>query len=179
MKSTSTQYGRVAIALHWAIAALIAVALASGFAADSIGAHAHGALRAHAVSGVLAGLLTLVRVGWWWMADTRPDGAPNSDGIKGIVARITHALLIIVPLGMAASGIGMLVLSGAGAQLFGGATGVLPEFETVPPRLPHGIAARVLVALAALHIGAAIYHQIVLRDGLMARLAWGRAAGKV
>ena len=174
MKSTPTQYGHVAIALHWAIALLMAVALVSGFAADRVGAQAHGALRAHAISGGLAGLLTLIRIGWWWLADTKPDAAPNSEGIKGVVARLTHALLIIVPLGMAASGIGMLVLTGAGAQLFGGVPGTLPEFELVAPRTPHGIAARVLIALTALHIGAAVYHQAVLRDGLMGRLAWGR-----
>jgi cytochrome b561 len=172
MRSTPTQYGRVAIVLHWSIAALILVALASGFAADAIGRDAHGVLRAHVASGLLAGLLTLVRVGWWLLADTRPDPAPNAGSIRGAVARAVHALLIIVPLGMAASGIGMLVLTGAGAQLFGGAPGALPEFETVLPRRPHGLGAWVLVGLVALHVGAALYHHLVLRDRLLARLAW-------
>jgi cytochrome b561 len=85
-----------------------------------------------------------------------------------------HLLLIIVPLGMAASGIGMLILSGAGAQLFGGAPGLLPEFERVLPRTPHGIGARMLLALVALHIGAALYHHVVLRDRLLTRLSWKR-----
>lgn len=174
MKSTPARYGRIAIALHWSIAALTLAALASGFAADAIGREAQAPLRAHAVSGLLAGMLTLARVAWWWLADVKPDPAPNSDGMQGIMARITHVLLVIIPVGMAASGIGMLVLSGAGEQLLGGAPGLLPEFERLPPRAPHGIGARVLMALVVLHVGAALYHHLVLRDRLLERLSWRR-----
>lgn len=174
MKSTPAQYGHVAIALHWSIAALILAALVSGFAADAIGREAYAALRTHAVCGFLAGLLTLLRIGWWWLADVRPDTAPNSDGLKGTTARIVHALLVIVPIGMAVSGIGMFVLSGAGEQLFAGAPGLLPEFERLPPRVPHGIGARVLMALIVLHVSAALYHHLVLRDRLLERLTWTR-----
>lgn len=178
MRSTPTQYGHVAVALHWSIAALILAALISGFAADAAGRGGHAALRVHAVTGLLAGLFTLVRIAWWLLVDTRPDPAPNSEGIKGVVARIAHVLLFVIPLGMAASGIGMLVLSGAGAQLFGDAPGLLPEFERLTPRVPHGIGARALVALVALHIGAALYHHLVLHDRLLERLSWDKTMSK-
>ncbi len=172
--STPLQYGRVAIVLHWSIAALTLVALASGFAADAIGRGAHAALRAHAVSGLLAGALTLVRIAWWWLADVRPDPASKSDGIKGTIAQVAHVLLVILPVIMAASGIGMLALSGAGEQLFGAAPGPLPEFERFRPRVPHGIGARILIALVLLHVSAALYHHLVLRDRLLERLSWRR-----
>ena len=53
-----------------------------------------------------------------------------------------HWLLTLIPVAMAASGIGMMVLSGAADALTGG--GPLPDFEQFLPRGPHGAGARVL-----------------------------------
>lgn len=167
MTGKPDHYGRVAVGLHWAIAALIALALASGFAAENI-ADGRAALRVHVVAGALAGLLTLARVAWWWFADTRP--APNTQGLTDTLAKLVHILLIVVPLGMAASGVGMMVLSGAGAQLIAGDPSALPEFERLPPRMPHGLGARLLVALIVGHVAAALYHHMLLGDGLLRRM---------
>lgn len=174
LKSTPTRYGAVAIVLHWSAALLILMALASGFAVEAIGREAHNVLRVHAVTGLFAGLLTLVRIAWFWLADTKPAPAPDTQPVSGFVARLVHVLMIVVPLGMTASGIGMMVLSGAGAQLLSDAPGLLPQFETVRPRVPHGIGARALVAMIALHTSAALYHQLALRDRLMQRMWFAR-----
>lgn len=170
MKITSTpdQYGLVAVALHWSIAALVVVALASGFAADTIGAGAHGALRAHVVAGILIGVLTIARIGWWLLADTRPAADPNR--LRRLLAKAVHVLLMIIPLGMAASGIGMMVLTGAGEQLLAEAPGPLPDFGKVPPRAPHGAGAIALLVLLVLHVAAALHHQLIMRDGLIGRM---------
>jgi cytochrome b561 len=69
---------------------------------------------------------------------------------------------------------GMLVLSGAGAVVFGAeAATVLPDFWAYAPRIPHGAGARLLLALLMLHVGAAFYHQFIRRDGLMRRMRFG------
>ena len=81
-----------------------------------------------------------------------------------------HVLFYVVILGMTASGIGTLVLSGAGPILFGGAAQPLPDFWNYPPRAPHGIAARLLIVLFVLHAGAALYHHVFKRDGLLRRM---------
>ncbi|MDN2565971.1 cytochrome b/b6 domain-containing protein [Aquibium sp. A9E412] len=174
LRSSPTAYGRVAVALHWSTALLVLVALGSGFAADSLAADAAPALRAHVAAGGMAGLLTLLRVVWWWAADTRPAAAGT--GSTARMARVAHALLIVVPLGMAASGVGLMLLSGAGAQLFLGAAGPLPDFDALQPRAAHGLGAIVLLGLLALHVAAALYHQLVLRDRLLARMGFGRRA---
>src|SRR5262245_15152436 len=75
--------------------------------------------------------------------------------------------------GRPASGIGMLVLSGAASSLFGPATTALPNFWNYPPRVPHGIGARALVALLILHVGGALYHHVVKRDRILARMGIG------
>ncbi|GKX35243.1 MAG: hypothetical protein MnENMB40S_28610 [Rhizobiaceae bacterium MnEN-MB40S] len=175
IKSTPAAYGAVAIALHWSIALCIIIALASGFAADQIGPNAYAALRVHVACGLAAGLLTLVRIGWWWLADKKPDAAPNTEGVKGAISRAVHILLVIIPLGMLASGVGMMVLSGAGPVLFGLVSGPLPDFDQFPPRGPHGAGAFALLALLVAHVAAALYHQYVLRDDLFRRMRLGRS----
>lgn len=58
-----------------------------------------------------------------------------------------HILFYIVILGMIAIGVGMMELSGAAPLIFGGDTRSLPDFWRYPPRLPHAIGARLLLAL--------------------------------
>ena len=79
-------------------------------------------------------------------------------------------LFYIVILGMAASGIGMLVLSGAGLIIFGGPAESLPNFWDYAPRTPHGLGAKFMIGLLVLHAGAALYHQFFIKDGLLKRM---------
>jgi cytochrome b561 len=44
----------------------------------------------------------------------------------------------------------------------------------MPTRIAHGLIATLLVALIVLHIAAAIYHQVVLKDGLLRRMWFGK-----
>ncbi|MCK6450212.1 MAG: cytochrome b/b6 domain-containing protein [Alphaproteobacteria bacterium] len=163
----------MAVAIHWATALLMVALLASGFpAANTIDPGAKAAiLRVHAVLGLGVLALTLARLGWWFI-DAKPAIMAGTRPFVSRAAKTVHALLYVVILGMAASGIGMLLLSGAGALLFGGASGTLPDFRAYPPRVPHGIGTRVLVALIILHTGAALYHQFVRRDGPTGRMSF-------
>lgn len=88
-----------------------------------------------------------------------------------------HILFYIVILGMIASGAGMMALSGAAPLIFGGGAPSLPDFWKYPPRLPHAIGARLLLAVLALHAGAALYHHFVRRDGLIWRMWFASPAG--
>ena len=72
-----------------------------------------------------------------------------------------------------ADGIGTMILSGAGAILFFGAPGPLPDFWHFPPMTAHYLGAIALLALAGLHILAALYHQFYKRDRLLARMGVG------
>ena len=82
-------------------------------------------------------------------------------------------LFYIVILGMAASGIGLLALSGAGQMLFGANPGPLPNFSDFLPRGPHGLGARLMLALFVLHAGAALHHHFIKKDGLIWRIWFG------
>ena len=90
-----------------------------------------------------------------------------------MAARLVHFGLYGVILVMVASGIATILLTGAGAQLGGAAPLPLPDFTLAPPFTVHGILARVLIVLLAGHIGAALWHQFVRRDRLLARMGLG------
>lgn len=176
LKSTQDRYGAVAIAIHWLAAALIVALLITGFrvsgAADPAAKAAF--LRFHAVMGIAILVLTLGRIAWWWFADRKPQPVAGQPPVLHRTATAVHVLFYIVIIGLAASGIGMMVLSGAGKIVFGGASGSLPDFWNYPPRVPHGIGVRVLIALLILHVGGALYHHFIRGDRLLARIGIGR-----
>lgn len=64
----------------------------------------------------------------------------------------------VVIFGVVATGIGMTVLSGAGAVIFGVQGAPLSDFGDFRSRPLHGIGAWLLIALLVLHAGAALYH---------------------
>ena len=175
MKSGSDRYGTMAVSVHWLSAALILVLIASGFRAAGTVDPAVKAqlLRIHVPVAIAVLLLTLLRVVWWLAIDRRPDPVVGPPLWQERSARVVHLLFYVVILGMIASGIGMMVLSGAGSIIFGQG-GVLPDFWKFAPRVPHGIGARLLFALLVLHVGAALYHHVVLRDGLLWRMWFGK-----
>lgn len=176
-KSTPERYGAIAIAIHWTAALLIVALIVSGLrAANAVDTLTKiSFLRAHAVMGLAVAVLTLARIAWWWFADRKPEPVAGIPPLQERAARIVQTLFYVVLLGMAASGTGMLVLSGSGLVLFGATEGPLADFWNYPPRVPHRIGFVLLLALFVLHLGGALYHQFIRRDRILARMGWGRA----
>ena len=170
-KSSATRYGTVAITLHWLSALLIVVLIVSGFRASGIEDSAVKAsiLQLHVPCGVAILLLTLARIGWWIFADSKPASVPMPRW-QDRSSQAVHFLFYAAILGMTASGIGMMVLSGAGPIIFGGENSTLADFRNYLPRTPHGIGARLILALFVVHAGAALYHHIFKKDGLLHRM---------
>ncbi len=169
--SSPDRYGTVARWIHWVSVVLILAMMATGNRAASSADPDTSLLllRLHVPVGLLVFALTLGRIVWWWRFDTKPAAIPMP-GWQARAAHAVHVLFYVVILGMGASGVGMLVLSGAGNVILGGATSALPDFWTVAPRTPHGLGARAMAALIVFHVGAALYHHVVLRDGLLRRM---------
>ena len=172
LKSTPEGYGAMVVAMHWLTALLIIVLIATGFrAANTVDPAAKGAiLRGHVPIAVAVLALTLLRIGWWWGVDCKPEAVAGSEQWQKRAAHVVHLLFYVVIFGMIASGIGMVVLSGAAPMIFGEGGALLPDFWKYPPRVPHAIGARLLLTLLVLHAGAALYHQFVRRDHLLRRM---------
>lgn len=174
-RSSSTRYGSVAIAIHWLTALMIVGLFATGLlAAAQIDPAAKLALlRAHIPLGAGVLLLTLLRIVWWLGIDRRPALPVDQPAWQQFTARAVHVALYAIVLVTAASGIATIILSGALPAIVGSAT--LPNLETVLPRAVHGITSRLMLGLLALHIGAALYHQFIRRDRLLAGMWVGTA----
>lgn len=170
-RSTSDRYGAIPVTIHWLTALLIVGVLVTGFRAG----HALDSpaklvlLKAHVPMAVCVLLLTLTRIAWWVFIDRKPAPAAGPPLWQERLARAVHLLFYVATLGLAASGVGILILSGAGPTIFGQG-GVLPDFWNYPPRIPHGIGARMLIALFVIHVFAALFHHFYLRDGLLRRM---------
>ncbi|MBB5576613.1 cytochrome b [Rhizobium paranaense] len=175
LKSRVDRYGTVAVSIHWVSAILILVLLGTGFrAANVIDATSKaGILRLHIPIAIAVLLLTLVRIAWWWRFDRKPLPMDGSPLWQERVARAVHIAFYVIVVGVIASGIGMIVLSGAGPVIFSAQAEALPNFANYPPRGPHGLDALLLLALLAIHIGAALYHQFARGDGLLRRMWYG------
>ncbi len=172
LKSSTDRYGAIAVAIHWLTALAIILMLASGQAMDWNDDLVGAILPLHVVLGLLVGVLTLFRIVWFWVFDRHPAPAAGLSRLHHRTAQLVHLGLYAAILVMAASGLAMLALTGAAPQIFSGSP--LPDFGDVPPFAAHSLVSRILLVLVLGHIGAALWHHFIRKDGLIARMGFGR-----
>ncbi|HEV2676074.1 MAG TPA: cytochrome b/b6 domain-containing protein [Aliidongia sp.] len=165
-------YGGAMRAIHWITLALLVGAYALAWSIDGASSRDQAAwLRmVHRSFGLTILLLTVIRLGWRQVspAPALPDSMPWAQRIaaKG-VAILLYVLLFLQPLlGLAAS-----QAHGDRVGFFGLWT--LPSVMATDRALSrqlfalHGTVALVLLALIALHAGAALHHHFIRRDDLL------------
>ncbi|RUW64146.1 cytochrome b/b6 domain-containing protein [Mesorhizobium sp. M7A.F.Ca.US.008.03.1.1] len=174
-KSKPDRYGTLAVSIHWLSAVLILALMGSGFrAANAMDAATKiDILRFHIPVATVVLLLTAFRIVWRWRFDLKPRPVAGSPAWQERIAHGIHVAFYVVIFGMVASGIAMVVLSGAAAAVFGQPGAMLPNFTDYPPRALHGLGGFLLVALLVFHAGAALYHQFIRRDRLLRRMWFG------
>ncbi|MBU6504341.1 MAG: cytochrome b [Betaproteobacteria bacterium] len=175
---TQTQkYSSTAITLHWLIALMIAVAFLVGlYVADlELSPWKLKVLTWHKWTGVTIFLLVLFRI--LWRLSHRPPEMPAgmSDLMKKL-AHLTHLaiylLMVIVPI------LGWLHSSAAGVSVVYFNLITLPDLVGKDKALSHLFGelhengAWALVGLVGLHVAAALKHQLVDKDNLLARMRW-------
>jgi len=175
LRGTAQRYGAVAVVLHWLSAAFILGLLAAGFVAANTTDPATKAaiLRLHAPAGVLVLALTVLRLVWWLAIDRRPAPVADLPVLQTKAAKAVHGLLYVAIVVLAVSGIALMALSGARPILMGEVEAVLPNFWDFPPRRVHAVMAWLLALLVVTHVAAALYHQLIRRDGVMRRMTLG------
>ncbi len=174
-KSDNTRYGTVAVTIHWLSALLIIEQFVTGFWATRPMESAAKAdlLWFHAPLGNAVLVLTFARLVWWWRYDTKPAPVGSGPKWQERIAKLVHSLFYITILGMAASGIAMIALSGADAIIFDGVPGELPDFNAYLPRDLHGFGARLMLVLLILHTGAVLHHHLIKKDVTLGRMWFG------
>lgn len=170
------RYHPALVLLHWLVAALVLLGLVMGTfflsALPNASPDKIGALQGHMVAGGVILILTLLR----WVVrrvTVHPPPAPTGIALADRLAPLAHGAMYLAVLAMAGSGIAMSIAAGLPAIVFGGQGSLPADFSHLAARGVHGVAAKVLIALVVLHVAAAVYHQWVRRDGLLARMGFG------
>lgn len=176
MKQVS-RYHPALVVLHWALALLIIAALALGALVmvkiPNTDPMKMEALRSHMSGGMVILVLMLIRLA---IRSRTAHPAPVSAGhpLLDRLAWLSHRMFYGTVVVMAGSGIIMALQTGLFDTVFFGNGNLPADFWAFPVRGVHYIASRILMALIAVHVVAAFYHALVLRDGLLKRMFFGR-----
>jgi cytochrome b561 len=173
------RYTSTAIGLHWLIAILLLGQFAFGLALGEIprGTPDRGYyVNFHKSTGILIGLLILLRIGWR-LTHTPPPLPASTPGWERLAARVTHAALYLCMLLLPLSGYLASNFSKYGIKFFNLVHWAPwgPEDKTLYAifNTTHRVAALVLAALVILHVLAVAKHMLIERDGLLLRM-WPR-----
>ncbi len=183
----SGRYSRIAMLLHWLIAAAILFEISLGWRMDGPNTPQHFAvIQLHKSVGITILLLTLLRI--FWRLGHRPP--PLSDTLKSwerTLAHITHMALYFIMLAMPLSG--WLMVSTSKYKIQTMLYKVIP-WPNVPgtaaldmatrnmisngANITHSLLALSLYALLALHIAGALKHHFIDKDQELSRMIPGR-----
>jgi len=172
-----SRYHPALVALHWLLAALVVAALVLGtFVMKKIpnsSPEKLEALRAHMAGGIAILALMAVRF-VVRMSSARPVPAKTGSSVLDKLALLNHYGFYVLIAAMAGTGLATAILAGLPSILFGGSGAALPEsFAVFPTRVAHGLIAKLLITIMAVHALAALYHQFIRRDGLLGRMWFG------
>jgi cytochrome b561 len=122
----------------------------------------------HGTVGLLTILLVVIRV--IWALINRGRRPVRASGWSGRAAAFVHfsfyGLMFIIPALALVRAYG----NGRGFMPWIPATGVRVEWMVAPANLLHGVLSWCLSALIAGHIAMALFHQLALKDGTLARM---------
>ncbi|MFT4097486.1 MAG: cytochrome b [Rhodoblastus sp.] len=167
------RYDAVARSLHWASALLIFAAFVMGLTIDSLAREWRPAyLNAHVLTGVAVVALALARLAWR-AGHAVPAPPPGSSALAILAIKLGHGALYLMMMLVPLIGVATLFARGRGVDfgLFQISSPIERTKEWIGPTTEiHEVAAYVLIALAIGHAAAAIYHQVVLKDGVLLRM---------
>jgi cytochrome b561 len=176
----TTHYTRTAIALHWIVAVLIALAFGIGLYAVGIEVSPQKLklYSWHKWLGVTVFLLAAARLAWRaWHAAPAPLATlrPWERRLAGATHALLYVLLLAVPV------TGWLMSSAAGFPVVYLGAVQLPDLvgknkelgETL--KTVHFVLNKTMLALVGLHIAAALKHHYVDRDNTLRRMLTRRA----
>jgi len=173
-RNTTERYGSIAQALHWTIVGLLIVQFTLGTIAEDLpnGLDKLVVLARHKSFGITILALALLRLAWRLF--DRPPPLPPMPGWQAATARMSHISLYALLFAMPLTGWTMSSASNYPVSWF--SLVQLPDLVAPDPALKetlhevHETLSKILLALAGLHVAAALKHQFFNRDGLMFRM---------
>lgn len=180
-RSSVPRYSGVAIALHWTSAVLVFCGFALGLymAGLTFSPAKLRYLSWHKWIGITIFLLAAVRIAWRFAKPPPPLPASVPEWQRQ-AARVSHLLLYALMLAIPLSG--WLYSSASGVSVVYLGLVPLPDLVAKDKATAAALLAvhqtlnYVLAAMVTLHVGAALRHGIVKRDGVLARMLPRRRA---
>lgn len=162
--------------LHWSVAALVLAMLPVGFLMVQQGLSRplqNGLFLFHKNTGVIVALLVLARLVYRWRNPPPPlprDVPLWQRRVSGWTHGILYGLIVLMPVSgyvrVRAGGFPIEMLDAMGIGTF------LPKSEALAnaAKSVHYAGAWALALLVALHVGAALQHAVIKRDGIFQRM---------
>jgi cytochrome b561 len=176
----AARYSRGAIALHWLIAVLIVTNFVLAWVSEDATKEVRSALIGnHKAIGITVLVLTLVRIGWR-LTHKPPPLVESLKAWEVALSKVVHVLIYGLMLAIPLAGWAMSssFTKGGPVNMFG-----LFGFPALPVAHDkatqgmfgeiHEITATLMLALLALHVGAALKHHMIDKDGTLRRMMPG------
>ncbi len=186
-----TRYSSVAIALHWTIAAAIALQIVLGWRIGDVeGVTRTAVLQLHKTIGVTILVLTVARL-VWRLTNRPPPVASSLTPIEKLASHWVHIAFYGALLALPLTGWAMVSAQRIGAmKLLGGVR--WPDFPLITG-LPgavqdaladamdktHTVLVWVMLGMLALHVLGALKHHFISKDPTVSRMAPGAKPGKI
>jgi superoxide oxidase len=170
------RFDGTSIMLHWLTVLLIVIQFASIWAREATGHHSDlgvALLSLHRTSGVLTWFVAVARLAWRHTSAHLPPFPPSMPKIQQTIAKANEYGLYVLLLAMPITGLMRVMLRGQSFDLFFWQVPALLEPNPVLRSIfveAHEFGAKALIALIGLHAGAALFHRLVLRDGVLNRM---------
>ena len=174
LKNSRTQFGWVAIALHWSMALAIFAMFVLGFwmvELDYYDSWYHDAPYIHKAVGMLLLFMLFFRI-VWVLANVKPDimGAAWERLIALIVHRTHYVLMLVLMI----TGYLIPTANGVGIDVFGWFTvpaslGFTKEEADLVGKI-HWATAWAMMGLAGMHAAAALKHHVIDKDATLLRM---------
>ncbi|MBS0362259.1 MAG: cytochrome b [Proteobacteria bacterium] len=169
------RFDQISMAFHWTTVLLVLWMFASawsiGLAADAAGAQRM--LAVHRSLGVALWVVTLARLAWRLRFASRPPLPADLPPPQRIAALLNEAALYAVLALQPMTGLAQSLARGKPFVLFGLEVPKLMARDKATLSLFHSVhelTADLLIGLLVLHVGAALFHGLVRRDGVLSSM---------
>ena len=166
------RFDGLSIRLHWLTVLLIVFQLVTAFLPHE-GGGARTLLMLHRSAGVLTLAVVVLRLIWRWRFAHLPPFPPSMPKFQQWAARINEYALYVFLVLQPLTGLADAVFHGRPFVLLGLQVPAVMAMDKPLFHLSgdiHEFGGWILMALIALHIGAALLHGLVLRDGMLQRM---------
>jgi len=172
--ATPTQFALATRLIHWLMAAMLLVMLFIGVTMVASPGHYHQLVAIHRPLGIMILILAVVRL-VIRLSTTLPAFPPTMSPRERFIASASERLLCTLMFALPLIGWGMLSAGHYPIVMVGPVHlwGILPVDPTLSAilRKTHTILAYLLFMTFLAHLSAVLFHTVIIRDGLLRRMA--------